>query len=138
LVGVVVGALLFAAFAAHRERLARRSQAQRSALYELQEGALALRQALDRYGEAAKRYTIRGHTVVHVPADLTDAAEDATRRLNMFKGRILCDTVRQRVDNWLPVAEAFYTGAESVTLRDEEKAWQQLERDIEVEIRRFG
>jgi len=124
LTGVLVGALIAGWLAARRERTARREESQRSALYDLQEAALALRRALSAYDSARPK--------------TTRALDEATGRLEVLKHRILCETVRDRVDAWRPLAVGYYSGDPAVSISQEEAAWDQLQVDVGVELRRLA
>ena len=124
--GVVLGSIIAALFTAHRERVARREESQREALYELQEAALTLRRALEVYDPDAD------------DSDATEALDDAAGKLEMIKHRIICETVRDRVDDWAKVAQPYYTGDETVTFAQTVAAWSQLQVDIGIELRRLA
>jgi hypothetical protein len=125
-VGVIVGAVITAWGTAWREKVARREESQREALYALQNVLLEYRRSLERYKE-------RGPTT-----KTTARVEDARGRVELTKYRILCEIVRTRVDNWRALAEGYFSGDPDVTLSQESKAWDQLHEDIGKELKRFG
>lgn len=129
LAGVLLGSIIAALFTARRERVARREESQRKALYELQEAALTLRRALEGYDPDA-------HGAKTTEA--TEALDDAAGKLEMIKHRIICETVRDRVDDWAKVAQAYYLGDQSVTFAQTDAAWKQLQIDIGKELRRLA
>lgn len=115
--GVVVGAGYTAWRTSRREQTARRNQAQRTALYELQATALDLRRALRKYGKQADDST-------------TDAVDEATGKLEMIKYRVREDKIRTNLDLWLKTAQAFFTGDETVTVKREEGAWSAVQENV--------
>lgn len=124
--GVILGSIVAALFTARREKVARRVQSQREALYELQEAALTLRRALEVYDPDAN------------DTEATEALDDAAGKLEMIKHRIICETIRDRVDDWTKVAQPYYTGDETVTFAQTDAAWKQLQIDIGKELRRLA
>ncbi len=125
LVGVVAGAFVVGWLTSRRERVARRQESQRAALYALQEAAHRLRLALEAYGRAEEP-----------SKKLTKALDDATGQLQITKHRIVCETVRSRVDDWYAVAYPYYLNDQEVTLAQTDKAWDQLQFDVGIELRR--
>ncbi len=126
-VGVVVGSVLAALFAAHRDRVARRDEAQRVALYDTQEAALSLRVALESYGDS-----------LTPSVEATRKVDQASGRLELLKYRLLCDVTRQRVDDWKALAERFYTGDEAVTAWMEAEAWQRFQQAVGRDLRQMA
>lgn len=131
--GVIVGALLAAVTAAHRERLARRETSQREALHLLQESCLRYRRSLQRFAtsqtaEGAEREQARA------------AVEEALQDLDLVEARILCDTVLDRVVTWRDLAKLalLHDDLAPVTATEENAAWLEVQTVVKQELRRLS
>lgn len=118
--GIIVGSMWSSA----RERRGRKEESQRAALYALQDASLAARKAIRAYGE------------VPVPSrKQQDRLDDATAKFQALEHRILCETVRQRCQAWLPAAQSHYSGDPETTFAMENEHWSRLQESIGVELR---
>lgn len=128
---VIVSALLAALFALHRERLARREQAQILALYELQDACLALRQAWQEFASAQS---------TGVTDELIRTVDHAGQRLDLVQVRIRCKTVVNRVVAWRRDAKPALLGDDvrRVSAEVENDAWLAVHEAVRVELRRLS
>ena len=120
--------LLIAVFSqfssARRERRERLYQRHRTELLEVQEAALALRQALAEYGELAR--AAPGERSAQLIA--AERQFDRTRGvLEVMLSRVEDDEVRNRVNAWLRIAQVSSISVhDEVSLPDEQHAWAAL------------
>jgi hypothetical protein len=130
-VGVVLGALLAALFALHRERLARRQQTQVQALYELQEACLAHRQAWEDFAEAQ---------AVAVPQSLIRQTDRTSQRLDLVEARLRSDDVRRRAQHWRRLAKPalLQDDRQPVSTEDENEAWLAVQSAVRSELLRLS
>lgn len=122
--GVVLGALLAALFALHRERLARRQQTQVVALYELQDACLAHRQAWQDFADAQ---------AVAVPPALVRETDRTGQRLDVVSARIRSEAVRRAAGRWRELAKPalLQDDRQPVSTQTENQAWL----DVQVAVR---
>lgn len=127
----VLGALLAALFALHRERLARREQAQVQALYDLQDSCLAYRQAWQDFEKVQAE---------QVPPEVLDAVVRAAQRLDIVETRIRCETVTARVTKWRSLAKLalLQDDKRPVSPDAEERAWLDIQEAAKRDLRRFS
>ena len=129
--GVVLGALLAALFALHRERLARRQQNQVQALYELQDTCLAHRQAWQDFADAQ---------AVDVPQALVRETDRTAQRLDVVQARIRSETVRHRAAQWRALAKPalLQDDRQPVSTQAEDQAWQAVQEAVRRELLRIS
>lgn len=136
LIGAAVAVLvaIFTQFSsARRDLRERRYQRHRTELLEVQEAALALRQALADYGERAR--AARG---VRSPELLAAEREfDYTSGvLEVMLSRVENDEVRDRVNAWRRIAQvSFISVQDEASLPDEHHAWAALNDAIGAALR---
>ncbi len=112
--GVIVGALIAGGVRLLGDRVERRAETQREAVYAVQEAALNLRTALRNYGAAGPR-----------PAtSLQDAVDLANGRLDLLVHRLSRTTLRLKVADWRELGELYAVGDPEVTNAMEETAWK--------------
>lgn len=134
-VGVLLGALITAVASSRRERAGRREQAQREALYALQDACLAHRLAYQALADAGD-----------VPPDDTafrDAGAQVLRTrqaLELTEARILCDQVNERVEAWRGVVKPalLRDDIRNVTRSEEDAAWLRVQRVVKEELSRLS
>jgi hypothetical protein len=127
LAGVLAAAVIAGVLKLHADQVARRAEAQRTALAELQEGALDLRTALGAYGDELPR-----------PSDQAERALDvANGRLDLLIQRVDRAQLRTQVEDWRQVAQQFWTEDQSVTATQEETAWKRIQYYTGEELRRL-
>lgn len=129
--GVVLGALLAALFALHRERLARRQQTQVRALYELQEACLAHRQAWEDFAEAQ---------AVAVPQSLVRQTDRTSQRLDVVEARLRSDAVREAAVLWRALAKPalLQDDRQPVSIEAENDAWLAVQAAVRRELLRIS
>jgi hypothetical protein len=119
LVAVITQLSLF-----RRDRRERLYQRRRTALLQVQEAALALRQALAEYGESAR--AARGVR----SAELLAAEREFDRTsgvLEVMLSRVENDEVRDRVNAWRRIAQiSFISVQDEASPPDEQQAWATL------------
>jgi len=128
LVAVITQVSLF-----RRDRRERRYQRHRTALLQVQEAALALRQALAEYGEAA-----RLARAARSP-ELLSAEREFDRTsgaLEVMLSRVENDEVRNRVNAWRRIAQvSFISVQDEASLPDEQHAWAALNDAVGAALR---
>lgn len=131
LFGVIVGALLAALFALHRERLARRQQRQVEALHELQDACLAHRQAWQAFADAQ---------AVGVPAEVARETDRTGQRLDLLDARVLCPVVRERAATWRSLAKLalLQDDRRPVSVEAENNAWLDVHTAVAEELTWLG
>lgn len=124
LLGGLVAAAATAFLSERRERRNRRAEYQQQAVTGLQDAALGLRLAAQRYGRVQ-------------PEDprLADALLEATGRLDLRVERVDDDRVRTLLRGWQEVALPYFGGDPDVTARQEEDAYTALNRRIGETLR---
>ena len=129
--GVVLGALVAALFALHRERLARRQQTQVLALYELQDACLAHRQAWQDFADAQ---------AVAVPQVLVRETDRTAQRLDVVQARIRSDAVCRTAARWRVLAKPalLQDDRQPVSTQAEDEAWQAVQDAVRRELLRIS
>lgn len=129
LAGVLAGAVITAASATHRDRVARRETTQQEALYALQDACLAHRQAytalFDAQDEGATAFRTASREV------------DRTRQvLDLTQARVLCETVVERVAAWRGiVAPALLRDdVRDISASEEDAAWKAVQSAVRQEL----
>ncbi len=127
----VLAALMAALFALHRERLARREQAQIGALYELQETCLAHRQAWQDFAKTQAE---------GVPEEVLEATVRTGQRLDLIQARIRCHALVDRVVAWRSLAKLalLQDDRRPVSTDEENRAWLDLQGAVKKDLRRFS
>src|SRR4051794_27447147 len=100
LLGVLAGAAIAGAVQWVGAKTERRTIAQRQALYEVQNGSLALRNALIQYGKELPRPR---------PATVTKV-DNADGSLDALIQRVDSYSIRVNVDDWRQIAQRFWLG----------------------------
>ncbi|MCD4525246.1 hypothetical protein [Nocardioides sp. cx-173] len=114
LAGVLFGALIAGGFRLRGDKVARRAEAQRTALNDLQEGVLDLRTALRNYGNDLPRPSNK----------LTKAVDLANGRVDLLVHRIEHPELRHSVATWRTIAQQYWLDDQSVSINAEDVAWR--------------
>lgn len=124
LVGVLAGALIAGRYRISGDRVARRAESQRDALYDLQSHALAARSGLGRYGR------------IIGPNDVDDETLDASLGAYEIRlERVLSSRVRSAAERWYALAPPFWTNDPVVTYAQENGAWTTFQQTVGAELR---
>lgn len=128
LVAVITQVSLF-----RRDRRERRYQRHRTELLQVQEAALALRQALAEYGESARAARGARSTELLAAEREFDRTSGA---LEVMLSRVENDEVRDRVHAWRRIAQvSFISVQDEVSLPDEQHAWTALNDAVGTALR---